>query len=387
MKYLSLFSLFLSINIATFSQDLSGLKFGTESTFEVASWNIEHFPKNGQTTIDLVKNLIEAMEIDLFAIQEVKDTVAFHRMVDSLSSYNGYLTSSWFAGLAYIYNPSVIKVDSIYEIYTTSPYWSAFPRSPMVMDLKFMNERILVINNHFKCCGDGIFDRNDESDEETRRYNAAMLLKEYIDTYFPNQNVIVIGDLNDILTDHSSNNVFQEIIDDNSNYAFADMDIANGTNTEWSYPNWPSHIDHILITNELFDDLSNPNSEVQTIKIDEHIGGWSEYDSKVSDHRPVALKLQLNLITAIEDLDTSEKLFSNHPNPFSTETTFSIRTPQKDAKIEVFNSNAQKVYTKNLDAQQTSLRWNPGSMPNGIYYARLLVMNKVKATIKLILQR
>ncbi|SVD40514.1 uncharacterized protein METZ01_LOCUS393368, partial [marine metagenome] len=55
-------------------------------------------------------------------------------------------------------------------------------------------------------------------------------------------------------------------------------------------PTWPSHLDHILITNELFDELDN--SDIQTIKIDEYLdGGWNEYDQNISDHRPVALKL------------------------------------------------------------------------------------------------
>ena len=91
MKYVSLLAICIFFNTGFYTQDLSGLKFGTESTFEVASWNLEHFPKNRQTTIDLVKDIIEAMDIDLLAIQEVRDTVAFHRMVDSLDSYNGYL--------------------------------------------------------------------------------------------------------------------------------------------------------------------------------------------------------------------------------------------------------------------------------------------------------
>ena len=102
--------------------------------------------------------------------------------------------------------------------------------------------------------------------------------------------MIVLGDLNDILTDAMANNVFQMIINDNENYLFADMEIAEGSSVDWSYPTWPSHIDHILITNELFDELENAN--IQTIKIDEYLdGGWYEYDQNISDHRPVALKL------------------------------------------------------------------------------------------------
>jgi hypothetical protein len=136
-------------------------------------------------------------------------------------------------------------------------------------------------------------DLDDLGDEETRRYTASNLLKEYIDTNLPNENVIVLGDLNDILTDAVANNVFQMIINDTENYLFADMEIAEGSSSEWSYPWWPSHIDHILITNELFDEFVNSGSAVQTIKIDEYMeGGFDDYYENISDHRPVALKLE-----------------------------------------------------------------------------------------------
>jgi hypothetical protein len=113
--------------------------------------------------------------------------------------------------------------------------------------------------------------------------------------------VIVLGDLNDILTDNPENNVFQMIFDDPENYLFADMEIAEGPSSGWSYPTWPSHLDHILITNELFDEIENNNSDVQAIKIDEYCdGGWYEYDQNVSDHRPVGLKVEFNTMTAVE---------------------------------------------------------------------------------------
>ena len=274
------------------AQDLDDLNFGTDQTFEVMTWNIEWFPKNDQITVGYVTQIIQALDIDILAIQEVDDTDMFDQMLNGLPEYTGYLESEWFAGLAYIYKTDVIEINDIYEIYTTSPYWSAFPRSPMVMDLNFMGENLFIINNHFKCCGDGIMNLDDLGDEETRRYTASNLLKEYIDTNLPNENVIVLGDLNDILTDVLANNVFQMIINDTENYLFADMEIAEGSSADWSYPWWPSHIDHILITNELFDEFVNGGSAAQTMKIDDYMdGGFDDYYENISDHRPVALKL------------------------------------------------------------------------------------------------
>jgi len=70
------------------------------------------------------------------------------------------------------------------------------------------------------------------------------------------------------------------------------MDIAQGPSTNWSYPGWPSHLDHILITNELFDEFALADSNINTILIDSFMEGlWNEYDNYISDHRPVGLKL------------------------------------------------------------------------------------------------
>ena len=267
---------------------------GSQDSFDFMTWNIEWFPKNGQTTINYVAEIIEDIDIDVIAMQELDDRDLFDQMISSLDGYAGYYDSSWFAGLAFIYNTETVQVNDIYEIYTTSPYWNAFPRSPMVMDLNFNGVNYFLINNHFKCCGDGSLDLNDDSDEEKRRYDAINLLRDYIDENLPNQNVIVLGDLNDDIAEPQINNVFQLIIND-PNYEFVDYQIALGSSSDWSFPNWPSHLDHILVSDELFEELAY--SHVETIKLDQYIdGGWNEYDYNISDHRPVFMQLAQNMI-------------------------------------------------------------------------------------------
>ena len=55
-------------------------------------------------------------------------------------------------------------------------------------------------------------------------------------------------------------------INDSSAYYFADSDIASGPSSNWSFPNWPSHLDHILITNELFQAFAHPHSKFKPLK-------------------------------------------------------------------------------------------------------------------------
>lgn len=389
---MKLFFSSLSLFLFTFSisaQTIDDLNYGTESTLEVITWNLEWFPTNGQVTIDKVTQIIEALDVDVLAVQEINDTTAFKYLLANLDDYDGYFKSGYYGGLelAYIYKKDVIEIVDFYEIYTTYEYWSALPRAPMVMEMRYKNEKYIIINNHFKCCGDGILNLNDSGDEETRRYEASRLLKEYIDTNFPNEKVIVLGDLNDILTDNASNNVFQPFYDDESNYFFADTYLALGDDpSKWSYPKWPSHIDHLLVTNELFENY-DPATDVQTIKIEDYIGGWGTYEANVSDHRPVAIKITPTVISGTEDLDTNDLRLLVSPNPFKGSTTLSFPVVEDNARIEIYNLGGENVSILSLPKNATSIVWNASNFPDGVYFVKLFTNEKIVSTKKLLLSK
>ena len=101
-------------------------------------------------------------------------------------------------------------------------------------------------------------------------------------------------DFNDDIAESNSNNVFLDFINDSNSYYFADMSIANGPSSDWSFPTWPSHLDHILISNEFFNIFSDEN--IFTYKIDEYMNSWQQYDNYISDHRPVAINLTWPII-------------------------------------------------------------------------------------------
>jgi endonuclease/exonuclease/phosphatase family metal-dependent hydrolase len=377
--------LFSGINLS--AQGLQDLSFGTDSTFDVITWNIQNFPKDDQTTIDYVKQIIENVDADLLALQEIDDTVSFEQMANDLDGYKAHYTASYYTNLTYLYKAAEINIDKIYEIFTSYSYSTIYPRCPVVMEFTFKNKEYVAINNHFKCCGDGILDLNDPGDEEYKRYYASKYLKEYIDDNFPDKNVILIGDLNDELTDNEQNNVFQDILDDPDNYLFADMEIANSSSSEWSYPDYPSHLDHILITNELFDEFELEASEIRTIKPDDYIsGGWYTYDSDVSDHRPVGIKLYSESTPASIDETHSEFTFSCFPNPFNRSTTFTFSKLKENAVIKIFSVQGKLLSTLETEKGQSSVRWNPGKLPPGLYFARI-VTNENKTVTRLLLKK
>ena len=54
------------------AQTISDLEFGSDSTFDVVSWNIEWFPKNN--TAGVVLDIIKELNADIYALQEIEDT-------------------------------------------------------------------------------------------------------------------------------------------------------------------------------------------------------------------------------------------------------------------------------------------------------------------------
>ena len=302
-----IFFIILIFSQPILAQNLSDLQFGTDATFDLVSWNIKWFPNNGNITSVNVQEILTNLDADIYALQEIEDTTLLKLTVSNIPGYECHFKSSYYGGLAYVYNTNTIQVNSKYEIFTSNLYWNAFPRSPQVFEFTFLGEEYVVINNHFKCCGDGTLDEKNSNDEENRRLQAVTFLKQFIDDNFSTKRVFLLGDLNDNLTDDSENNIFQEFINDNANYLFADMEIAQGSSVDWSFPTWPSHLDHILITNEIVDDFQNLNSLVSVIRIDDYMGGWNNYENNVSDHRPIGLKLDFSSVSFIPELINQEK--------------------------------------------------------------------------------
>lgn len=354
------------------AQNLQDLSFGTDSTFEVITWNIEWFPKNGTTTVDSVRKALESLDADIIACQEIGDTNVWKQMIATLPDYETVFETNYYTGLAYLYKPSSVQVLDYYEIYHTQPFWKNFPRAPKVLEVRVQGEDFIIINNHLKCCGDGNLSYGVINDEENRRYEAMNLIKDYIDINFPTKNVIVVGDLNDELTDDESDNVFQNIMGDIFNYKFADMNIAEGLSFNWSYPSWPSHLDHILITNELFDEFSSSSAVIETIKIENFLqGGFNYYDSNMSDHRPVGLKFDINSNTSATKSQLAKANLNIYPNPATNQFSITFEKNIKNGFLEIFSVDGRCVKSLMLLNNQSLVDVNINDLTNGIYYVKV----------------
>ena len=371
-RFLLLLAITFGVAQYTSAQGLDDLTFGTDSTLDVVTWNIEWFPKSGLATADSVAKAIQAMDADIIALQEISDTGLFRQTVNGLTNFEVLYPNGRQGGLAYVYKTSTITVQSSYTIYSSSTYRNFFPRAPFVLAFSFQNQSFIAINNHFKCCGNGQLDWGNVTDEEYRRFGASDLLKQYIDYNFYTDRVILLGDLNDILTDPPAHNVFRSFLNDSTHYVFADADVAFGPSSGWSYPNWPSHIDHILVTDELFNVLAHPASTTQTIAIDDHMpGGFSTYDNYISDHRPVGTSLYMQS-GSIGVQENDQATFAVYPNPTRGSFSIALSSHQEPLRMEVFDVYGQCVYLRNLSGASVidcNEDWPAGTYIISIHFA------------------
>ena len=257
-------------------------KVGVENSFELVTWNMHNFPDNGDKSVESYKLIIENLDVDLYAVQEIADTWSFDNLMNDLSEYDGLYSEDTY-GTSYqktgiIYKKNMITILSKDQIYKDREY--EFPRPPLIVKLRVIkgelsNEFYLIVV-HLKA-----YQGTEELD---RRRGAVKLLKEFMDSRIKaeeEKDYIIAGDWNDELTDGLSENCFTLLLNDPGSYKFLTLEIADDPIYS-SYPSWGSLIDHTLISGSLFDDYTGGTTT--TLLIDSRI---SDYFANVSDHRPV----------------------------------------------------------------------------------------------------
>ena len=250
------------------------------------TWNLKEFPISGNT-IDDVQEIISDMLPDIIGFQELSSS-AFNTLSSMIPAYDflktnyGGFNSGLQLGIAY--RKDCVEILSYSTLFENNSYPFA-SRPPLKADFVWscgeITKPFQVVNLHFKAY--------DDDESFARRLEASEILLSYIEDEVEQNNlvnIVVIGDFNDSLDDPQNDNSLWPLVDSDDIY-FVDTNIANGSSQNWSFPSWPSHLDHILINQNLFDEYEN--SSVSTIRIDNYTG-YNYYQNNISDHRPVLWK-------------------------------------------------------------------------------------------------
>jgi len=259
------------------------VSFGQNKNFEVVTFNIKNFPRKNNTIMHTAE-FLGHLNADVIALQEISNEGALIELADKMDGWEYVFTTepSYNISLGYLIKMTEVELlEDDTRVLFEDDDWR-FPRAPLVVKVKHRASGVetILVNLHLKAMGD------DES--KRRRRLASQKLKEYLDARHPDDFVIVLGDYNDELDeDNPIDDVFSNFADDSANYRFADMSVARAGEEYWSYPDWPSHLDHILITDEWFE----YHDTTWTVRPDECFNYYEDY---ISDHRPVVTVFDLD---------------------------------------------------------------------------------------------
>lgn len=271
---------------------------GTSETLDIASWNIEWFgdPAHGPGDEPLqqaqVYEVISGADMDLWGLTEISNARAFTAMTARLDGYSSVLASDAevSGGAAHYsdFDDEEQKVGILYKhallavrdarIILGDYDYDFGGRPPLQVTLHAHgdhDQELTVIVVHAKCCTD--------TTSWTRRHNAALALKAYLDEHLATEKVWVIGDFNDdiahsITADRAS--PYRELSLAIADYTFVSAELSSEKRP--STTRFSDTIDHHLVTNEAAATYVPGSAELY--RVDAFLPA---YASTTSDHFPL----------------------------------------------------------------------------------------------------
>ncbi len=237
-------------------------KFGKDHQLEIATWNIEWFghtskgPDDEDLQLEKIKNFIAFLNFDIIGLQEIVKQDHFEDLV-AQTSMEGKRSkpSSNRQEVALLWNPASVELLDDRKILEPDKH-SFAQRPPHLFKFKdktgALGDDFYVIVLHLKAHIPSSSNA-DKLDSYNRRKKAGELLADYVNTNLANENVIILGDWNDdvdVSNFKPKETPFKSLIaSPNFDFATAHLSWAGAASSKYG-----SVIDHILISNELFDE-------------------------------------------------------------------------------------------------------------------------------------
>ena len=280
---------------------------GTDTTLEVATWNLEFFAERRQVKIAKTIDIMTTLKIDLYGVEEISDTTDFNQLVAGLPGHSGRLSPDrYFDGsyqkTGFLWDSSFITASNIHvpaEFDSNSYHFpddylvqdsnsqgdvvpgnDPFPRPPLEGTFRAVkNGRTYEFNAivmHLKA-------GKNNADDQLRRREATYIIENYLAKQAaqnPTRKYILLGDWNDALNDQPmALNSFRALLEEPDDYTFLTTPMVTRGDLS-SHP--IGLVDHVMVNRAACGDFST--GRVTTMRLDLVYPGYS---SDVSDHRPV----------------------------------------------------------------------------------------------------
>jgi len=348
-----------------------------EKTFDVVTWNIEWFghaslgPADNALQLANTKKLLLAQDAELVTVEEIVNEEAFNNLVSELPGYKGFL-SPYVSGssgpnaqkVGFIYKTSAVEFVSARGMLVNpanpTSFWAS-GRLPylFVADVtqEGVKKRMHFIAIHTKANENT--SAADALDAYTRRLSDLKVLKDTLDTYYAEANIMMMGDYNDdvdftVANVSTTESTYKPFIDDADRYRAVTKDLSEaGLRT---YITFDNVIDHVMISDEMYADYV-PGSAKVIIPFDL----IEDYGSTTSDHMPVTARFILTpnvsfaaAASTMAEYAGTYNLTLNLTRASATPQTLTIAvapgTGMTDAE---YNAPAGNVYTLTVPAGAT----------------------------------
>jgi endonuclease/exonuclease/phosphatase family metal-dependent hydrolase len=356
---------------------------GSEATFDVATWNIEWFgstsngPSDENRQMDNVVDIILESGIDLWSLQEISDTRSFDDLLARLGAdWSGSLaTNSGQQRIGFVYRTAVVQPRRVEHILESFDYEYAF-RPPLLLEAAItLPDTSLVatlITLHMKCCSD--------TESHSRRTSASSRLKSRLDFLEADDNVIILGDLNDTIRGSitpGKPSPYANFLDDPDRWRILTLPLEDSGTCTFCGGSQTSTIDHILVSNEWFSAASAGTTDRHSSVIQ----GVSGFLSTTSDHVPVYSRL---LPTASGTDVTHPTLPDGHPDsrtgpelaawPNPARSMLQIRMVEPagvplngSIQVRLVDALGRTVRSWDMDAGDVQASVSVSGLPAGLY--------------------
>jgi endonuclease/exonuclease/phosphatase family metal-dependent hydrolase len=309
-------------------------------TLDVTTWNLKWFgrpfdtdgvtrlgPADSLLQFRNVVRVLDSIDADVYALEEVSNNALFMRIVDSLPRYGAVIAG--FAPpqpqfvpqrTAYLFKRSIIDTVRTEMVLTSSQF--AAGRFPLRLEfdatLNGVKRRFHAFVIHAKS-------GSTQRDYDLRTSDAK-LLYDFLNTSYPTQNVILAGDFNDSPTA----SIFQSLptpylpfVQDSVRYTTITASLARQGLSSFSTGGM---IDNVVVSNELTRSALTGGEKIESPFT--YIAG---YTTTTTDHFPVTTRFLLDRITSVQAPLKSAQTLNVVPNPATEFATLRF-TPEASAE-------------------------------------------------------
>lgn len=376
---------FLALCILTFTNAFAQVpKLGTDSTLDIACWNINWFgdtqngPTNEVLQFNNVTNVLKSTDFDIIALEEVSEPNAWANLLQKLPDYSSTITTfTQTQKTALLVKSSLFTILESKSILTEVQYSYNFAsRPPLMITLSYNKnplDTLICIVIHMKAQSES--DMAGKQLSYNRRKGAGDALRTYIESNLIGRKFMIIGDWNDDLYTSIFNNQvspYKAYMD--RPYFFATQLLTD--NGKHSTNNGQAMIDHQLVSDSMR--VFYYDSSVQVFdNIKNYI---SSYSTTTSDHFPVFSRYRFfELPKTVGDTghkdtsstfinDLSENKFTIYPNPCKDKLFIHSYNSSNKCSVSIFDSYARLCKSSIIENHEYI---DVSDLKAGLYFLRI----------------